>query len=123
MSDTLPEEWSYQTLVKSGVIKPSDGVVAGYAICVIYVFVITIIWSFRKKQKDGDQSTPVTSVPEEVSCERKKCKKKILWNIVTMIIGVVMYQVLFWRSGVDERMQDDTVESFGIFGVVTTVTL
>ena len=65
----------------------------------------------------------VTSVPEEVSCESKKnAKKTILWNIVTMIIGVAMYQVLFWRT-IDERMQDDTLEDFGIFVVVTTVTL
>jgi hypothetical protein len=53
--DTIPQDWDNK--------KPSAGVVAGYVVCVIYCFVITIIWSFRIKKKDSAQFTNVAIMP------------------------------------------------------------
>jgi hypothetical protein len=61
---------------------------------------------------------------EEVSCEKseKSAKATILWNIVTVIVGVTMYWVIFQRGSI-ERLRDDTLENFGIFVAVSTLNL
>ena len=69
---------------------------------------------------------PALSAPNEEfisdSQQKKEAIKIIIGNIVTLIVGVTMYNVLLSRDN-KARLKDDTLEEFAITAVVTTVTL